>query len=78
MPKKQKKTIKEKIEETHEKKIKEGITLWDIWSNNFYNAKRFFTSKGNLKTKSKIKDKWAKEFKKDIENFLQQWLKENL
>jgi len=60
------------------KTIKKKITLWDVWTNNFYNAKRFFTSRGNLQTRTRLKDKWAKEFKKDIENFLQQWLKESL
>lgn len=38
------------------------INIWDYWEKNFYNAKRFFESKGNIKTRSKLKDKWYKEF----------------
>uniref|UniRef100_A0A6M3XER0 Uncharacterized protein n=1 Tax=viral metagenome TaxID=1070528 RepID=A0A6M3XER0_9ZZZZ len=41
---------------------------WDIWERNFYNAKRFFDSKGNTKTRSRLKDKWFKDFKKDLED----------
>ena len=43
---------------------------WEIWSSNFYNARRFFTSKGNIKTRSKLKDKWFKEFKEDLERLV--------
>ena len=43
------------------------ISGWDIWDGNFHNARRFFKSKGNIKTKSKLKDKWFKKFKFDIE-----------
>ena len=58
--KKEKETIKE-----------EKIAFWEIWSNNFYNARRFFTSKGNLKTRAKLKAKWLNKFIEDIENFFQ-------
>lgn len=40
---------------------------WEIWENNFFDAKRFFESKGNIKTRSRLKDKWFKNFKKDLE-----------
>jgi hypothetical protein len=40
---------------------------FEIWNRNFFNAKRFFETKGNIKTKSKLKDKWFNDFKKDLE-----------
>ncbi len=43
-------------------------TGWEMWERNFYNAKRFFSTKGNLKTKSKLKDKWFRDFQKDLLN----------
>ena len=49
---------------------------WDIWATNFYNAKRFFESKGNIHTKSKHKDRWCKEFHRDIQNLLAQQRKQ--
>ena len=42
-------------------------SLEHIWETNFYNAKRFFNSKGNGNTRSRIKDKWFKDFKRDLE-----------
>lgn len=38
------------------------INLWDFWITEFYNAKAFFTTKGNLNTKETLKAKWQKEF----------------
>lgn len=53
---------------------------WNIWSNNFFNAKKFFESKGNGETKSKLKDKWFKEFGSGISQLLveerKRWVKE--
>ena len=51
------------------REIKEKIVdVWDIWSRNFYGAKRFFGSRGNIKTKSKLKDRWYKQFVKDLKS----------
>ncbi len=41
---------------------------WEMWENNFKNAKAFFGSKGNMDTKSKLKDKWFKEFMNNLKN----------
>ena len=41
-----------------------------IWERNFYAARRFFESKGNVMTRSRLKDKWFKEFKNNIEELL--------
>jgi len=38
------------------------LDLDGFWKENFHNARRFFTSKGNLKTRIKLKNKWKKEF----------------
>lgn len=50
------------------------INTWDLWTENWNNAKAFFDSKGNSKTKSKLKTKWHKDFMKmfsDIEKKLE-------
>ena len=47
---------------------KDKITGWIIWERNFFNAKRFFKSKGNITTRSLLKDKWFKDFRKDLED----------
>ncbi len=39
------------------------INVWDLWQREWKNASKFFQSKGNTKTKSKLKDKWYKDFK---------------
>ena len=55
---------------TKQTKIKNKNSLgmgWDIWEKNFFNAKRFFRSKGNKNTRSRLKDKWFKGFKEDLE-----------
>jgi hypothetical protein len=44
------------------------IDGWEIWSRNWENAKRFFESKGNAKSRSKLKDKWFKNFRNDLES----------
>lgn len=35
----------------------------ELWTKEWKNAYNFFNSKGNLQTKSRLKDKWNKEFK---------------
>ena len=53
------------------KKIKEKtINGWDVWSRNFYNAKRFFESKGNVKTKARLKAKWYNDFEEGIKKLI--------
>jgi hypothetical protein len=47
-------------------KMKEKPDGFKIWERNFFNAKRFFETKGNIKTKSRLKDKWFNDFKKDL------------
>lgn len=40
--------------------------VWDLWLREWTNASRFFSSKGNNKTRSRLKDKWYKEFRQII------------
>ena len=35
----------------------------ELWESEWKSASRFFNSKGNLKTKSRLKDEWNKKFK---------------
>ncbi len=42
------------------------INTWDLWVKEFNNAKKFFNSKGNVHTKSKLKDEWYKSFIKSL------------
>ena len=35
---------------------------WEDWTKNWNNAKKFFDSKGNIKTKAKLKKKWHDDF----------------
>ena len=42
------------------------INVQDLWEREWNNAYKFFNSKGNIKTKSKLKDKWYKDFEKTI------------
>ena len=59
------------------KEIKEKIIFWKIWRRNWENAKRFFDSKGNIYTRSKLKDKWYREFESGLlELFSQEKAKE--
>lgn len=44
------------------------IELWKLWEKEWKNAYAFFNTKGNLKTKCRLKAKWYKEFK---ESFLE-------
>ncbi len=46
--------------------MSDKVSGWDVWSRNFYNARKFFVSKGNTKTRSRLKDKWYKDFVKDL------------
>lgn len=52
---------------------------WDAWGIEWENAKRFFNSKGNIHTRSKLKDKWHKEFMEILKFFYEQgkFAKEN-
>ena len=43
--------------------MEERINIWDLWEKEWENASKFFQSKGNVKTRSKLKDQWYKEFK---------------
>ena len=43
------------------------INIWDLWANEWANAHAFFNTKGNIKTKSRLKTKWHKEFKEMCE-----------
>ena len=38
------------------------MNVWIEWERNWDNAYKFFNSEGNVKTKSKLKNKWHKEF----------------
>jgi len=48
-------------------KEEKKIYVFDLWADNFESAKKFFKSKGNVQTRSNLKDKWFKEFKEMIE-----------
>jgi len=37
-----------------------------MWKRNWGNAEKFFKSKGNIQTKSKLKTKWYDEFVEDL------------
>lgn len=39
------------------------INIWDLWAKEWKNASKFFKSKGDIKTRSRLKDKWFKDFK---------------
>lgn len=47
------------------KPIRRKMNDWDAWANNWKCAKAFFESEGNVKTRSRLKDKWYKQFIKD-------------
>ena len=49
---------------------------WEVWSKNFYNAKRFFESEGNGITISRYKDIWFKEFEEGINKARQEGIEE--
>jgi len=57
------------------KEIKEKIDIWEMWGKNWENAKRFFYSKGNIKTRSRLKDRWFKEFAEEIKILTQRIIK---
>jgi len=50
--------------------MKRIINVWELWEKEFYNAKAFFDSKGDMKTKSRLKDKWYKSFEKSLKSVL--------
>lgn len=50
------------FKEKKEVKMKEAINTFDLWTENWTNAKAFFDSKGNIGTRSKLKAKWYKDF----------------
>lgn len=46
------------------------IDIFDLWTKEWNNAYKFFNSKGNAETKSKLKNKWYKEFEEMIEDVI--------
>jgi len=44
-------------------KWRKKINITDLWKKEWKNAYNFFNTKGNTKTKSRLKKKWYKEFK---------------
>ena len=48
----------------------------EMWDNNFYNAKKFFESKGNITTKGKFKIKWYNKFYDDLNKLGEKLIKE--
>ena len=38
------------------------MNIWELWSNNWANAYAFFNSKGNIKTKARLKKRWCDEY----------------
>ena len=48
--------------------VEKGIVnTWDLWEQNWEDAKRFFTTKGNLNTKEMYKVKWHNNFFKALQ-----------
>lgn len=43
------------------------IKIWELWAREWKNASKFFYSKGNIKQREKLKNKWFKDFKNMIE-----------
>ena len=50
---------------TKEQELEEAFN-WKMWSKNWDNAYNFFNCKGNVHTKSRLKNKWNKDFMNDI------------
>jgi hypothetical protein len=46
--------------------IDENHPHWGLWVKNWKNAKTFFDTEGNLKTKCRLKKRWHDEFFKDL------------
>lgn len=42
------------------------MKMWELWEQNWKDASNFFNSKGNIKTKAKLKKKWYDNFMKNI------------
>lgn len=38
------------------------INTWELWDKEWCNANSFYNSKGNAKTKARLKKKWYDEF----------------
>ncbi len=38
------------------------IDLWELWEREWNNAYRFYHTKGNAQTKSRLKTKWHNDF----------------
>jgi len=53
------------------------INIWDLWEKEWNNASKFFNCKGNVKTKSRLKDKWHKEFVDSLK-IIEKTTRENL
>lgn len=43
------------------------VNTFDLWAENWEHAKRFFNSKGNTDTKTKLKARWYNDFMKMLE-----------
>ena len=52
-----------------------SVNAWDLWSLNWEHAKRFFDSRGNVKTRSKLKAEWYKDFVRCL-NMAEEYKKE--
>lgn len=46
-----------------------GELAWKMWADDFENAKKFWISEGNAKTKSRLKTKWHNKFMENLNNF---------
>jgi len=57
--------------------IMKQINIWHLWEKEWKNAYNFFNSKGNTQTKSRLKNKWNKEFKEMLYD-LEKVIKDNL
>ena len=48
------------------------LNLFEMWQRNWNNSYKFFKSKGNVNTKSRLKDKWRKEFERDMQRLIKE------
>ncbi len=51
------------------------IDMNKLWEKEWKNAYNFFNTKGNIQTKSRLKDKWCKEFKGMLKLVDEEWQK---
>jgi hypothetical protein len=49
----------------------------DVWSNSFFNSKKFWQSKGNVQTRSKLKEQWYQQMVDDCKQICEEALKQN-